>query len=170
MTVSSSVARRRIEANPDSDVFIPPSRNPDLANVANVLWAETFSYLSLEELCRSVVPTCKDLRQRSAEALLLIFKNSVYGTRSFQMSAHAFRALRGEYLSTYQLISTYWTNKKTIYLDGCSLTLNLAGELDFQAMCAHGSAITSLKIRNGLEYAHIGRATSLALASPDLTH
>ena len=168
MTISSSVARIRTEA--DSRVFTPPSQNPHLAKMAtSVIWAEAFSYLSLEELCLGVVHSCKDLRKYSAQALLLIFRNSVYGTRSFQRSAHAFHALRGENLTTDQLISKYWANKKTIDLDGCSLTLNPAGELDFQAMCAHDSAITSLRIRNGLEYALIGRSARLALASPNLT-
>ena len=69
---SSSVSRRRVDAGPFSVEIAPPSHNAHLMRISNVIWTEAFSYLSFKELYFGVVQACKYMRQRSAEALVLI--------------------------------------------------------------------------------------------------
>ncbi len=104
---SSSVARRRVE-------IAPPSCNARIGRVTPRLLVEAFSYLSLRELCRGVVHACKYTRHLSADALLLIFKNSAYGVDNHQNSTHnfwrfpeVFIALRNEQLPALPEISTF---------------------------------------------------------------
>src|ERR1700722_732350 len=105
---STNASKKCVVATPTPVVCTTTSsvKNSHLLKVYNVLWAEAFSYLSLQELCTGVVEVCRSCRCCSAHALPAIFKRSAYGPyiqnfdakHNFWRFPEVFIALRNEKL------------------------------------------------------------------------